>query len=536
MMKQQPDSARRSTLLRLAVVLASLLIVLASLAVLFIFILLLQRFSNVLVLFVLGAIAAYVLNPAVNLTTAMLGKRWAGTLVVYLGVIVVLAILGVLLFQPLITQSSSLVSALNSPSTSSLRVLDHVRTEADRIEKELRAQRGLIDAGTVIPRGRMQQVEADIATLQNNVTALGSPALPLSSRSARSKMAPQAQIRIPPSYLSPLQRATSTLVADYGRAVHAQETSIPSSLTRSISDAGRIAATATALHRTVSGTPILLLDAQTWADQHNIGVNVEKSAGQAIKKATDQAASLLNNTAAILSQTAGLLLDLFLILIISVYFVVDGGRMVKEAVAVVPDAYHKQATSFVSSLDSILGGYIRAQILLALLAGVLGGAGAAVLGVPYAIVIGASTFALQLLPVIGPILVYVVPMVIALLFTSMPTPVLLLVYFIVFEQLVSNVIGPRINSKSVGIHPLEAMAAALVGYPIAGFLGSFLAVPVVGLFHIVARQAYASWKTRTSSSLTGAASTDTTEDEAETLASDGAALPTAAHAGAGLEQ
>jgi hypothetical protein len=44
---------------------------------------------------------------------------------------------------------------------------------------------------------------------------------------------------------------------------------------------------------------------------------------------------------------------------------------------------------------------------------------------------------------------------------------------------------------AVGIHPLEAIIAVLVGYPIGGFLGAFLAVPVAGILHILIREAYA---------------------------------------------
>jgi hypothetical protein len=77
----------------------------------------------------------------------------------------------------------------------------------------------------------------------------------------------------------------------------------------------------------------------------------------------------------------------------------------------------------------------------------------------------------------------------------------------------------------VGIHPLEAMAAALVGYPLAGFLGSFLAVPMVGLVHVLARQGYASWKARE------AASADSEESVAQ-LSSDAPALPPGGSMGA----
>ncbi|HEX8918740.1 MAG TPA: AI-2E family transporter [Chloroflexota bacterium] len=485
-------------ILRLSVVLAVFLVVLAALALLYVVIQVLQHFGGVLVLFVVGAMLAYVLNPAVSRVTAKVGKRWAGTLIVYVGVAAALALVGVLVFEPLVTQSSSLVSALNSPSTRSLSALSRIADEATAIRSDLHEQRATVVAGHTVPQSRIHHAETGIAALQGEMAALQAKPAPFSPHTPASRRtSPAPWTRIPPSYLRPLQSSIAALKADYGRPTRRQH---PSSLsfTRSLADADAIVREARALQRTVSSTPILLLDAQTWADQHHIGVNVQASAGQALKKASDQAASLLSNTATILTQTGALLLDLVLTLIISVYFVSDGEGMIQRSIALLPDAYQTQAATFLTRVDDILGGYIRGQLLLALLAGTLGGFGAAVLGVPYPVVIGVGTFLLQLLPVIGPMLVYIPPVIVSLLFTSVPTTVVLLAYFILFEQLVTNVIGPRVNSKSVGIHPLEAMAAALVGYPLGGFLGAFLAVPVAGIAHVVVKEAYETRRTKPS--------------------------------------
>jgi predicted PurR-regulated permease PerM len=89
-------------------------------------------------------------------------------------------------------------------------------------------------------------------------------------------------------------------------------------------------------------------------------------------------------------------------------------------------------------------------------------------------------------------MVALVPAVlISLFFMPFVTTVLLAAWFMVFQQLVTNVLGPRVNSMAVGIHPLEAILAVLVGYPLGGFLGAFLAVPVAGIIHIVVRELYA---------------------------------------------
>jgi predicted PurR-regulated permease PerM len=113
-----------------------------------------------------------------------------------------------------------------------------------------------------------------------------------------------------------------------------------------------------------------------------------------------------------------------------------------------------------------------------------------VLGVPYAVLIGLSTFSLSLVPVIGPIILIIPPVLIALVFAPLGTAIVLTVYFLVMMQLITNIIGPRVTGSAVGIHPLEAMAAALIGFPLAGVLGAFLAVPLVGFLHVALRHAY----------------------------------------------
>jgi predicted PurR-regulated permease PerM len=152
------------------------------------------------------------------------------------------------------------------------------------------------------------------------------------------------------------------------------------------------------------------------------------------------------------------------------------------------------------------------------------------------VLIGISTFVLELVPIIGPVILVVPPFVIALLFTTPTKAIVLLIWYIVFQQIVTNVIGPRLTSKTVGIHPLEAMAAALVGYPLAGILGSFLAVPVVGLTHVLVKQAYASWKAKRSTAVARSRGTASTAGGPNGAATEAMMVPTTVYGTAGTEQ
>jgi len=69
----------------------------------------------------------------------------------------------------------------------------------------------------------------------------------------------------------------------------------------------------------------------------------------------------------------------------------------------------------------------------------------------------------------------------------------------VMMQIVTNVIGPRVMGSAVGIHPLEAMAAAFIGFPLAGVLGAFFAVPIVGFLHVALGHAYREFVTNSKS-------------------------------------
>src|SRR5579872_7484602 len=103
-------------LLRLEVVLAALLVVLSAAALLYVFFQACARFGGVIALFVVGALIAFALNPTVNWITARVGRRWIGALAVYLGSAAALALLAVLVVQPLVSESSSLIRALHNPT------------------------------------------------------------------------------------------------------------------------------------------------------------------------------------------------------------------------------------------------------------------------------------------------------------------------------------------------------------------------------------------------------------------------------------
>lgn len=469
-------SDRVDYLVTASIVLVVLLVIVNSLNLLGDVSSLLSRFEEQTVLFVLGALVAYLMSPLVQLAQRGVRARWAAIAGSYILLFLIVIVLGILLVNPFIHQARSLVNNLRNPAAANLQQFRTIRMETIKIQTTIGSQQQLVSNGLTISTQTELQTQATIRSLQLDLSALSPSSLPK-----------RGQTQIPPSFVTPVQTQVNRLDSAYRTVMRSSGEATVRALDQALDDAKAAVSAASTSYKEAAATPILL-NVQTWLDQHGIGVSLHDRFGSPLQQVSKQLSTILNNALSIAVQAGTLLLNIVLVLIISVYFVADGARFVSWCIDLAPMRARGHARYFVSSLDLTLGSYIRTQLLLATLAGTLDATGAVVFGVPYPIVIFFSTFFLSLIPVIGPIILYVPPMLIALLFTSFPTPLLYFPWLIIGEQLVTNVIGPRLQGHNVGIHPLVAMAAALLGYPIGGVLGAFFAVPIVAFLHIVVDQ------------------------------------------------
>jgi predicted PurR-regulated permease PerM len=481
-------------------ILTILLVVLAAYALIFLTASVLFRFTQAILLFVMGAIVAYILTPLVNRLETAFRARWLAILLSYSLLAAGLFAIGVLLFTPFVQQSQSLVDNLRNPSAASLRTISTLQDDARSIHNDLTANKGIVASTTQLQSDQANLLNREIGRLQGDVANVRHGTISGQTKThyvrtrksgARLPPNPPPQTEVPSSYIDPLATRATLLQNDWNSAARDPQHINISQYQAAISQAAKLTSATRHMFHVMSTTPIALIRSQTWLDQHGIKINVQDKFGQAASQVSNQGTDVLNNIITIVTATANILLNVALILIIAFYFLLDAGRLIRSGIDLTPHRFREQVWFFIESLDQVLGGYIRGQLFLSALAGVLGGGGAAALGVPYPLLIGIMTFLLQTIPVIGPMVAVVPAALISLFFMPPLTTVALVVWFLIFQQIVTNVIGPRINSMAVGIHPLEAILAVLVGYPLGGLLGAFLAVPLAGIVHIVVRSLYA---------------------------------------------
>ena len=230
-------------------------------------------------------------------------------------------------------------------------------------------------------------------------------------------------------------------------------------------------------------------EVQTTLGQYGFQTDIDQLKAQAAAAIEQGGSDVLKNLVGTLAEVGGMILDIVLALVISLYLLVDGPRFRERSRAIIPARYHAKTLFLQDNVSRVLGGYLRGQLTLALIIGVLAGVGMALLRLPYAVVLGVLAGLFELVPMFGPIL-SVVPAVLVALFMPFPTVVWVVLFFLAIQQLENNVLAPRISGHAVGLHPLGAMFALLAGFQLAGLLGGLFAVPLAGVLWVLLGAAY----------------------------------------------
>ena len=213
-----------------------------------------------------------------------------------------------------------------------------------------------------------------------------------------------------------------------------------------------------------------------------------------------------------IAEFFGTVIDLILVLILSVYLCSNGARIVEWLTTLTSGYANKQARALVAIVNRVIGGYIRGVLALALLIGVLVGAGLAVLGVPYAVLLGVLTFFMEFVPVLGVFISGAAALVITIVsFRDVLHPVLVLAYFVLVHVIEGDVVGPRIMGRAVGIHPATGLVALVAGTEVFGVWGALFAAPLAGLLQAVVVAAWLEFRGGGAQAVLKAAAAETSE-------------------------
>ena len=201
--------------------------------------------------------------------------------------------------------------------------------------------------------------------------------------------------------------------------------------------------------------------------------------------ATDFAARLL-------AGTGSFFLNIFLLNLLTLGFMIEANRIKARLLMIVPPLYRRDVTDLASSINELLGRYVRGQLIVCATFGALCTVAfeiiSRVFGMQYPLVLGAVAAIVYVLPYFGLAVVFVSAVATAYLTSSEPLPAAaaVIVSVIVINLATDYGISPRVLGRGVGLHPLLVIFALVCGFKVAGPLGTVVAVPLFASLRVIA--------------------------------------------------
>jgi predicted PurR-regulated permease PerM len=218
------------------------------------------------------------------------------------------------------------------------------------------------------------------------------------------------------------------------------------------------------------------LNVQQWWGQYNIAGNLQTLLSQAGNR-------LGQTTSGIFSTIIDLFGGVFsavVVLVISFYLSVQEKGIKEFILSLTPGSQQSHIAGLIDKIQVKIGGWLRGQLLLMLIIGLLTYIGLLSLGVKYALVLALMAGFLEIIPYLGPI-ISTIPAVILSFVQSPFLAFWVLILYIVVQQLENYVITPQVMKRTVGLNPVTIIVVMLIGVKLAGVLGIILSVPLAAI-------------------------------------------------------
>jgi len=207
-----------------------------------------------------------------------------------------------------------------------------------------------------------------------------------------------------------------------------------------------------------------------------LGLLAERYGGEAASRALT-----------ILLSTFAILATVVVIPVISIYLLFETPELLQTAMNAIPPRARPKTAAILHDLDKVLGGFIRGQFLVGATIGTLITIVLLIFKVKYGVLIGVAAGLFDIIPYVGALVAFVPAVLLALFNDGWQHALIIALLFVAIFQLEGHFVAPRIVSESVGLSPLLVIVAILIGADLGGIGGMFLAVPVAGLFKVLAQ-------------------------------------------------
>jgi predicted PurR-regulated permease PerM len=177
------------------------------------------------------------------------------------------------------------------------------------------------------------------------------------------------------------------------------------------------------------------------------------------------------------------------VLVLTILMLLQGPHITGSVLELVPQARRDQVRRVASDAALAVSGYVFGNLVISVIAGTATWVALALLGVPYAGVIGLFVAFTDLIPLIGATL-GAIPTILFAFLHGTTSGIVMVIFYVIYQQFENHVLQVSIMARTVKVNPLTVLVSVLLGVELLGFLGALLAIPVAGVLQVIVRDVY----------------------------------------------
>ncbi len=190
--------------------------------------------------------------------------------------------------------------------------------------------------------------------------------------------------------------------------------------------------------------------------------------------------------ATLLAGTIAIVAVFVVVPFVTAYLLLDLDHMKRALAAIVPEDRWRATMQLLSEFDDVIGGFIRGQLLVASMIGVLITIALIVIHVPYPYLFGLLAGLGDLIPYVGAAAAFFPAFIAAILTNGWGSGLLVALAFVVIYEAEGHFIAPNVVGKQVKLSAFVVIVALLIGAEVAGLFGMLVAVPIAGVLRVIA--------------------------------------------------
>lgn len=190
--------------------------------------------------------------------------------------------------------------------------------------------------------------------------------------------------------------------------------------------------------------------------------------------------------ATVLAGTIAIVAVFIVVPFVTAYLLLDLDHMKRSLAAIVPEDRWRATMQLLSEIDDVIGGFIRGQLLVASMIGILITGALILIHVPYPYLFGLLAGLGDLIPYVGAVLAFFPAFLSAILTNGWVSGLLVAVAFVVIYEAEGHFIAPNVVGKQVKLSAFVVIVALLIGAEVAGLFGMLVAVPIAGVLRVIA--------------------------------------------------